>query len=342
MSFLQFFWYAVICFLFIMFLVLDGADFGAGMAAKLLAFRPAESNMIVRSISPHWDGNEVFLVAAGGSMFATMPFWYASLFSGFYLLLFLVLVSLIFRGVAFEFNNVAETPKGKNAWMWATTLSSTAAPFLLGMLFTAMIQPVPMDNHGNIFVGLFNVINPLSILGGIAVTALCLYQGLHFFTLHANGIMRYRAASLAGNLYWAAYPVEVLFAIALFFETNFFEEHLLSTLTLLVLIVLTTFWGHLSTGMHKEVQAYVANSLTIAFVVMLIFVGLFPHVLIAQNPVNSLLIKNVSSSPFTLTVVTIVLCILLPILTAYFIWSYIIQWKRHDLSEFENTDKGAY
>ncbi|GLB46063.1 cytochrome c oxidase assembly protein [Philodulcilactobacillus myokoensis] len=333
MSFLQLLWYAVIGLLFIIFLVLDGADFGAGMATKLLAFRPNESNLILRTISPHWDGNEVFLVTAAGGMFASLPLWYASLFSGFYLLLFLALVSLIFRGVSFEFNNVAETPFGKNAWMWINCISSATTTFFFGMLFTDMIQPLPIDKNGNVFVSLSNVINPLSILGGIALTAFCLYQGLHYISLHTDGMIRYKAARLNINLYWLAYPVEFLFVIALFFQTNFFVNHLVATIVFLVLIVASTISGQFMTFSDKEIKAYLSSTLSIAFLVMLIFTGLFPNVLIAKNPANSLLIKNVSSSPYTLKVMTIVLCILLPILLIYFAWSYSVQWKRFTLKD---------
>ena len=341
MSFLQLLWYAVIGLLFIIFLVLDGADFGVGMATRFLASNYTERKLLLRTIGPHWDGNEVFLVTAGGAMFASLPGWYASLFSGFYLLLFFVLIALIFRGVSFEFSDAALTEKGKHGWLWVNFISCLFIPFLLGMLFTDMIQPLPIDAGGNIFVSFYNVVNPLSILGGLCITAVSLYQGLNYIALRTEGLIRYHASRLADNLYWIAYPVEVLIVIALYFQTNFYERHLVATLVFLVLIVAVTVWGQIAAATNKEIQAIIASSSLFALIVMLIFTGLFPYVLIANNPAHSLLIKEVSSSPYTLVIMTIVLVILLPIMLAYFIWSYVSQWNRISLEEFKkDLDNG--
>ncbi|USS93180.1 cytochrome d ubiquinol oxidase subunit II [Fructilactobacillus ixorae] len=340
MSFLQLLWYAVIGLLFAVFLVLDGADLGIGMATRLLAFNYDERQQLLRTIGPHWDGNEVFLITAGGAMFASMPMWYASLFSGFYLLLFLVLIALIFRGVSFEFAENAETKRGRNAWMWTNFWGSFFTAFLLGMLFTAMIQAVPMDAHGDIFASFGDVVNPLSLLGGVALTALCLYQGLHYATLRTSGLMRYHAATLCGNLYWAAYPVEVLFALALYLQTDFFVTHPVATILFLVMIVLSTLVGHLATLRDYEWTAYLASTITLSAVVALIFVGLFPNVLIARNPAHTLTIVKASATPYTLGVMTIVLCVLLPIVIAYFTWSYVSQWHRVSLQEVQAEEAG--
>ncbi|USS86057.1 cytochrome d ubiquinol oxidase subunit II [Fructilactobacillus cliffordii] len=340
MSFLQLLWYFVVGLLFAAFLVLDGADLGIGMATRFLAFNYDERQQLLRTIGPHWDGNEVFLIAAGGSMFASMPMWYASLFSGFYLLLFLVLIALIFRGVSFEFAENAETKKGRNAWMWTNFWGSLCTAFLFGMLFTAMIQPVPIDAQGNIFASFLDVVNPLSLLGGVALTALCLYQGLHYATLRTSGLMRDHAATLCGNLYWAAYPVEVLFAIALYFQTDFFVTHPLATLFFLVVIVATTVWGHIATIRDREWSAYIASTVTLVALVALIFVGLFPNVLIARNSAHTISIVSASATSYTLGVMTVVLCILLPIVIAYFAWSYISQWHRVSLQEVQEDQDG--
>ncbi|CAM2734990.1 cytochrome d ubiquinol oxidase subunit II [Fructilactobacillus fructivorans] len=340
MSLLQLLWYFLIGLLFALFLILDGADFGAGMSTRFLATNYDEAALVLRTIGPHWSGNEVFLVAAGGSMFAAMPMWYASLFSGFYLLLFFILVALIFRGVSFEFSENAETRKGRNRWMWANFFGSVFIPFLFGMLFTDMIQRLPMDGQGNIYVSLLNVINPLSVLGGITLTALCLYQGLHYIALHTAGLIRYHASAMASNLYWLAYPVEILVVIALYFQTNFFETHLISTVVVLALIVATTIWGQITSATGHEVQAYLASTSTVALLVILIFVGLFPNLLNTENPAHTISIVNASSSPYTLVVMTIVACILLPIIAIYFTWSYISQFHRISLKDMEDTNSG--
>ncbi|KRN79238.1 hypothetical protein IV52_GL000646 [Fructilactobacillus lindneri DSM 20690 = JCM 11027] len=309
------------------------------MATRFLCYNDTERGLVLRTIGAHWNGNEVFLVTAGGAMFASIPLWYASLFSGFYIVLFLILIALIFRGVSFEFSENAETKQGKNRWMWANFFGSLFLPFLFGILFMDMIQPVPMDSQGNIFASFWNVINPLSLLGGIALTAICLYQGLHYISLHTTGLIEYKSERLADNLYWAAYPVEVLLVVALYFQTNFFERHLYSTLILLVLIVAMTVWGQIASAKDHEWQAYFASSLSLVFIVMLVFVGLFPYVLIAENPAHSILITQASSTPYTLTAMTIALVILLPIMLAYFIWSYIYLSGRISLQEYEKMEK---
>lgn len=122
------------------FLFLEGFDFGIGMSLKTLAQNEEEEDALIRSIGPHWDGNEVWLITAGGAMFAAMPFWYASLFSGFYLILFAILIGLIYRGVSFEFREQMRTAKFRNLWTTISSITSMLVPFLFGVLFTDVVQ----------------------------------------------------------------------------------------------------------------------------------------------------------------------------------------------------------
>jgi cytochrome d ubiquinol oxidase subunit II len=148
MSFLEGLWFIVIALLFALFLALDGLDFGVGMATRFVAESDRERSLFMRAIGPHWDGNEVWLITAGGAMFAAFPLWYASLFSGYYILLFLVLVALILRGVSFEFAAHSLTDRERSVWQWANFVGSLFAPFFLGMMLTSLIQGVPMDKQG--------------------------------------------------------------------------------------------------------------------------------------------------------------------------------------------------
>lgn len=328
MSGLQILWFLLLAVLFIGFFFLDGFDFGVGMATRLLARDEAERDQLVATIGPHWDGNEVWLITAGGAMFASYPLWYASLFSGFYILFFLVLIGLIIRGVSFEFAANAETARGRSIWRWALFIGSIVPPFLLGMIFTAIIQPLPIDKDMNIFPTFLDQVNPLTVVGGVAVTLMCFMHGLNFIRLKTEGPIRERARQWNARLSWLLYAGEVVFALLVFWYTDFFNARPLSTTFIIALIVASAVLGHIGALKNNELLSFIGSGLGLSLVVALIFNGLFPRVLIAINPAHSLLIKDASASPLTLTIMTVVACILLPIALAYFIWSYTVFHKR--------------
>ncbi|MCI1893179.1 MAG: cytochrome d ubiquinol oxidase subunit II [Lactobacillus sp.] len=328
MTALQLLWFLLLAVLFIGFFFLDGFDFGVGMATRLLAHDEAERTQLVSTIGPHWDGNEVWLITAGGAMFASYPLWYASLFSGFYLLFFLVLVGLIIRGVAFEFAAHAETERGRSIWRWALFFGSIIPPFFLGMIFTAIIQPLPIDQAGNVFATFGNQVNLLTIVGGVAVVLMCLMHGLNFIRLKTEGPLRQRARALNAKLAWVLYAGEVVFAALVFFMTDFFKARPVSTTLIVVLIVVAAVAAHYGAVKDRELLSFISSGAGLALVVALIFNGLFPRVMIGVNPAHSILIQDASASPLTLTIMTVVTCILLPIALGYFIWSYVVFHKR--------------
>lgn len=328
MSALQLLWFGLLAVLFIGFFILEGFDFGVGMATRFLAKNEKERTQLVATIGPHWDGNEVWLVTAGGAMFASYPLWYASLFSGFYILFFIVLFGLILRGISFEFAANAETPRGRSLWRWTLFVGSIIPPFVLGMIFTAIIQPLPIDKAGNIFATFGNQVNLLTIVGGVAVTLLMFIHGLNFIRLKTYGALRKRALAYTKALLPVAYAGEVVFAILIYVSTDFMQERMLSTVLLLALIVAGTVVAHIGSLRNGELLSFIGTSISLAGVVMLIFNGLFPRVLIAEDPANSLLIQNVTGSQLTLTIMTVVVVVLLPIALAYFIWSYTLFHKR--------------
>ncbi|WP_461215040.1 cytochrome d ubiquinol oxidase subunit II [Lacticaseibacillus sp. GG6-2] len=328
MSGLQLLWFCLLAVLFIGFFVLEGFDFGVGMATRLLARNESERTQLVATIGPHWDGNEVWLITAGGAMFASYPLWYASLFSGFYVLFFLVLFGLIVRGVSFEFAAHAETPKQRQIWRWALFLGSIIPPFFLGMIFTAIIQPLPIDAHMDIYAGFLNQVNFLTIVGGVAVVLMCLMHGLNFIRLKTTGPLRQRARQFNQVLSWVLYAGEVVFAALVWFQTDFFAKRPISTAVIVVLIVAAAVVQHLGVRQDREGLSFVGSAAGLALVVILIFNGLFPRVLIGQDAAHSLLITQASASPLTLTIMTVVTCVLLPIALAYFIWAYVVFRKR--------------
>jgi cytochrome d ubiquinol oxidase subunit II len=328
MSFLQGLWFFVIALLFALFLVLDGLDFGVGMSTRFVAENGRERSLFMRAIGPHWDGNEVWLITAGGAMFAAFPLWYASLFSGYYILLFLVLVALILRGVSFEFAAHALTDRERSVWQWANFVGSLFAPFFLGMMLTSLIQGVPMDKQGNVWASFFDVFNWLSVVGGIATVFFCFVHGLHFLSLKLDRDLSRKMLNVTQKIYWIAYPALVVFVILALIFTDFYAARPVSSWLITVVILATTISGHAAAFAHRGGWAFVSSAVTLAGIIAFIFNGLFPRVMIATNPANDLLIKDASASPYTMGIMTVVLCVLLPVVVAYFVWSYALQRKR--------------
>lgn len=328
MSVLQGLWFFVIALLFAVFLVLDGLDFGVGMATRFIAESDTDRQLYMRAIGPHWDGNEVWLVTAGGAMFAAFPLWYASLFSGYYLLLFLVLVALILRGVSFEFSSHALTVRERSVWQWTNFVGCLAAPFFLGMMLTSLIQGVPMDKAGNVWAGFFDVFNWLSVVGGIAVVFFCFVHGLHFLSLKLDATRSRHMLNASGKLYWIAYPALVVFVVLALIFTDFYRLRPVTSWLITVIILLATVGAHVAALSKHGGYAFVGSGVTLAGIIAFIFNGLFPRVMISDGGLHDLLVKDASASPYTLGIMTVVLGVLLPIVLIYFCWSYVIQRKR--------------
>lgn len=328
MSALQLLWFFLIGVLFAGFFFLDGFDYGVGMATITVAHNEAERDQMAQTIGPVWDGNEVWLITAGGAMFASFPYWYASLFSGYYLILMLILVGLIIRGVSFEFRVKSPMPH-KKIWDWTLGIGSAMVPFFLGVMFISMIKGMPIDVNGNFHATFFDYINWFSVVGGIALTLLTYLHGLNYLSLKTAGEVEERANNYAQFLYWVLYLGLIVFALLLIFMTDFIQVHPIGTLTMLVVIVILSIVAHAATMKHKEMTAFIASGLTLVSLVALIFIGLFPRVLISSiSSRYDLLIQNASSTHYTLTVMTIATCCLLPFVLAYTIWSYWIFRKR--------------
>lgn len=329
MTILEILWFTLIGILWAGFFFLEGFDFGVGMQFAFNARDQKDREALYQAIGPNWDANEVWLVTAGGATFAAFPAWYASLFSGFYLMLFIVLLGLIYRGVSFEFREHMPTIQGTHIWERLIALTSFLVPFFLAMIFTAMVSGTPIDAHGNLSAGFFDYVTPFTLVGGIAVTLMSYIHGLNYSRLRIDGNVRVRASSQLKYLYPVLLAGEALFAILLFFYTDFLQTKTLLTLIILVVIVLTTVIGWFLT-VKKQLEAlpFVLSGLTLVEVVVLLFVGLFPRVMVANNPLYNLDIMNTSSSPYTLKLMTIVVITALPVTLGYQIWSFWVFRKR--------------
>lgn len=295
---------------------------------KTLARTDQERDQVVATIGPFWDGNEVWLITAGGAMFASFPYWYASLFSGYYIILLLILVGLIIRGISFEFRAKSGAAH-KHVWDSAMALGSVIATFFFGVMFISMIKGMPIDAKGNIYASFFDYINWFSVVGGIALTLLCYLHGLNYITIKTKGVISERAQNYAQGLYWVLYVGEVVFALLLIFQTDFLRVHPILTLLCLVLIVGFSVAAHVSTFKNKQGYALAFSGLTLVSLVALIFCGLFPRLMISSiSSKYDLMIQSASSSNYTLIVMTIATVILVPCILAYTIWAYWIFRKR--------------
>ncbi|OJH00021.1 cytochrome d ubiquinol oxidase, subunit II [Enterococcus termitis] len=314
--------------LFSGFFFLEGFDFGVGMSVQTLAHDEEEKEQIIQTIGPVWDGNEVWLLTAGGAMFASFPYWYASLFSGFYLILFIILVGLIIRGVSFEFRHRMPDGKKRRMWNWTLSIGSFIVPFFFGILFISMVQGMPLDKDGNMMASFTDYINVFSVVGGVALTLLCYLHGLNYITLKTEGPVRERARNYASFFYWVLYVGLVVFAALLYFKTDFFDNHFLVTLLLVLGIVVLTVVANVGVFKKKEMLAFIASGLTLVLLVVLLFSGLFPRVMIGSEGYYDILIKDASSSPYTLKTMTWLSLTILPFVLAYTAWSYYIFRKR--------------
>ena len=335
MTMLQILWFFLIGLLFAAFFFLDGFDYGVGMAVKTLAHNEAERTQLIRTIGPVWDGNEVWLITAGGAMFASFPYWYATLFSGYYLILLVILVGLIIRGVSFEFR--AQSPMAKKPlWDNALALGSLIVPFFFGVMFISMIKGMPIDAQGNIQAGFLDYFNWFSIVGGVALTLLTYLHGLNYIAFKTTGAIQARAQNYSQAFYWVLYLGEVVFALLLLFQTDFIKVHPLATLLGLALIVAFSVLAHANTFKNRNGWAFVFSGLTLVSLVALLFSGLFPRLMISSiSSQYDLMIKSASSSNYTLIVMTIATLVLVPCILVYTAFAYWIFRKRIEMPRVE-------
>lgn len=231
------FWFILVAVLFIGFFFLEGFDFGVGMATRFLGRNDLERRVMINTIGPFWDANEVWLLTGGGAIFAAFPNWYATMFSGYYIPFVFVLLALIGRGVAFEFRGKVETAKWKNTWDWVVFFGSILPPFLFGVLFASILRGMPIDADMNLHAGFTDYVNVYSVTGGVAVTLLCLLHGLIFITLRTEADLRDRARQLAKKVVFAVLAALVAFVALSIFETDLFTGRGHVTIPLAALIV---------------------------------------------------------------------------------------------------------
>lgn len=318
-------WFALIGVLWIGYFFLEGFDFGVGILLPFIGKDDTDRRVMINTIGPVWDGNEVWLLTAGGAMFAAFPEWYATMFSGFYLALFLVLVGLIIRGVAFEYRSKNRRPEWRNMWDWAIFIGSLLPSLLFGVAFGNLVRGLEIDAAGEYVGGFWALLNPYSLMVGITAVLLFTLHGALFLSMKAKGDVCDRASAATKPLSIAA---AVAIAVAMIWSYVQFDGDVGPKLLPLVAIVLVgaVIWLARS-GLFG--WAFALTGLTIVTVVAAIFIGMYPNVMTSTiDPAYSLTVFNASSTTMTLKIMSIVALIFVPIVLGYQTWSYWVFRKR--------------
>lgn len=346
MEFLSILWFILIAVLWTMYLVLEGFDFGVGMLLPIAADNDKERTQLVRTIGPHWDGNEVWLITAGGAMFAAFPAWYATMFSGMYVALFLVLVLLIVRITAIEWRSKLRSERWRATWDGLQTTAAYGVPLILGIAFANMVQGMKIEAvnrltgevvaAGDVAAaagqgttvyqltgGFFSLFTPFTILGGVALLLICLAHGAQFLSLKTTGEVEDRAHAIAAKVA----PIATLVGAAwVIWGQLAYTNNVLAWIPLGVAAI-----GLLGSVIYSQMsyryesKAFASSSIGIAGAVAWVFSAMAPNVMKSSiSPDYSLTIPLASSTHSTLTVMTVVAVVLVPIVIAYTAWSYWI------------------
>ncbi|MFJ8131247.1 cytochrome d ubiquinol oxidase subunit II [Streptomyces hydrogenans] len=317
-------WFVLIAVLWTGYFFLEGFDFGVGILTKLLARNRPEKRVLINTIGPVWDGNEVWLLTAGGATFAAFPEWYATLFSGFYLPLLIILVCLIIRGVAFEYRAKRPEENWQRNWEQAIFWTSLIPAILWGVAFGNIVRGVKIDRNME-YVGTFwDLLNPYAILGGLVTLTLFTFHGTVFVALKTVGDIRVRARTLALRLGL----VTAVLAVAFLLWTQVDSGDGWSLAAMLIAAVsLVGAIGAIKAG--REGWSFALSGVTIAAAVAMLFLALFPNVMPSSlDPAWSLTVTNASSSPYTLKIMTWCAAVATPLVLLYQGWTYWVFRKR--------------
>ncbi|MBN1570242.1 MAG: cytochrome d ubiquinol oxidase subunit II [Acidobacteria bacterium] len=335
MTILGIIWFFLLGVLFIGYSILDGFDLGVGVW-HLRGRRDEERRTMLNSIGPVWDGNEVWLISAGGVLFGAFPSVYATVFSGFYLALMLILLVLMLRAIAFEFRSKHESPRWRNTWDIVFSLSSIVATILFGVALGNILRGVPLDKNALYTAGFLALLNPYALLIGVLSLAMFAYHGALYIVMKAPGELENRARGWAGT---AGMAYLILFVIASVF-TAFFQPHLLRNYgrfpALWALPIITICMIVFSTAQHRRGRcrsSFIASSASIALMWLMVGAGLYPNLVPALGmPERSINIANGASSDSTLLAMLVIAVLFLPLVVGYTIWVYRVFKGKVDVS----------
>jgi cytochrome d ubiquinol oxidase subunit II len=324
MELLQITWFVLWAVLWAAYFMTDGFVLGMGFLSRYIAKNDTEKRILINSVGPVWDGNEVWLLTAGGATFAAFPTTYALMFSYLYTALLLLLFSLIVRGVSFEFRGKIESTQWKESWDIAMMVSSFLPALLFGVAFGNIFKGLPMDAAGY-HGGLISLLNPYGIVTGLLFVCMFAVHGALYVTLKTTGELSARAFALAKLLWMPLLLVAVVFLGYTAYATRLYDNYLKVPVLFIVplIAVLALVAVQMYMLYNKPLKAFVGSCLTIVFVVVTGVTGLFPNLIPSSlDPAYSLTIYNSSSSQYTLTIMTVVALIFVPIVILYKIWVY--------------------
>ena len=314
-------WFILVFVLFAGFFLLEGFDYGTGILLPFTGKSDIQRLQMINALGPVWDSNQVWMITAGGAMFASFPHVYATLFSGFYLALFLMLAALIARGVAFEFRSKSANPAWRKAFDYCIFFGSLIPALLWGVTVGNLIQGTPIDATMTYVGSFWDLLSPYTILCGIAFILVVTYHGGLFTAIKTAGEVaeRARAASLVVGVFTAIGAILLAVATAIF--TDMFHSTLAIVFYVVAVVCFLISWFAARTRNTKI--GFLFSSLTVIMITAAYFAGLFPRIMVSSlNPAWSLTIDNASSSPYTLALMTVVALVFVPIVLIYKIWTY--------------------
>lgn len=322
-------WFALIMVLFTGFFFLEGFDYGVGILLPFLGKNDRERRTIINTIGPVWDANEVWMITAGGAIFAAFPHWYATLFSGFYLALVVILVALILRGVAFEFRSKDENPRWRLFWDWSIFFGSAIPALLWGVAFGNLVKGTPINATMHFTGNFFDLLNPYTLICGAAGFAVFLLHGTIYLSLKTDGTIRARAEAFAQKLWPVVVVIAAVLAVANYAYIDIFTKIGVNP----GVMPIASAAALLSVGYFlREKQfgwAFVLMGATILLSVATFFWFLHPNVMVSSTrEAYNLTVYNAAASKKTLELMTVVAFVFVPIVLLYQGWSYWVFRKR--------------
>ncbi len=322
---LQTIWFFIWGLLWAVFLMTDGADFGIGILYPFIGKSDEDKRIMLNSMGPLWDGNEVWLITAGGVTFAAFPTVYAVMFSSLYSALMLILFALILRGVSFEFRGKVDRPAWRKIWDVCIFIGSFAPALLFGVAFANIFKGLPIDGEGLFQGTLLTLLNPYGLLGGVLFVMLFLVHGALWLAIRSGDARHQKAMAVANKLWPVELVVAVVFLVASFFWTGLYDNYMAQPAFFIVLLVTVLALLGIKYFLAKNApfKAWFASALTIVGATFYGVIGLYPNMFPSNiDDQFSLTAHNASSSPLTLKIMLIVVLIFIPIVIGYQIWAY--------------------
>jgi cytochrome d ubiquinol oxidase subunit II len=312
-------WFVIVAFFWVGFLILEGFDFGVGMLHSFVGKNDAERRVAINTVGPTWDGNEVWLIVAGASIFAAFPLWYGTMFSAFYLALLIILVALMARGVSFEYRGKLDDPNWRTAWRWAMTLGSALVPLLIGVALADLLHGLPINKNHDYTGAFWNLLVPYGLWTGVTVVALSLLSGAAFLALKTSGDLHDRSRRLTRGLSVVAALLVMGFAI----WTGTISGRGVGPNIFGVVAVVAVVAAATLAATQREGWTFAAACVAMGATVATIFAHLYSNVMVSStNSAFNVTVGNAASSSYALTVITVVACIFAPLVLAYQGWSY--------------------